>query len=41
MLEIQPTYSLATYRNTYAVMWEERFTGLIEDGLRLAGVPEG
>ena len=41
MLEIQPTYSLATYRNTYAVMWEERFRGMIEDGLRLAGVPEG
>ena len=41
MLEIQPTYSLATYRNTYAVMWEERFSGMIENGLRLAGVPEG
>ncbi len=41
MLEIQPTYSLATYRNTYAVIWEKRFRGMIENGLRLAGVPEG
>jgi adenylate cyclase len=40
-LEIQPTFSLATYRKTYTLIRDKRFIGMIEDGLRLAGVPEG
>jgi adenylate cyclase len=41
MLEIHPTFSIATYGNSIAVARDKRVLDMIANGFRLAGVPEG